>query len=67
MNVPKPSKDWCCVQQCKSDGRKCGRYAYMSDFEFFFYITWTERIPKLRKKSSVTCDLLLIFLCHLFT
>ena len=39
MERPKLSKDWCYVPQCKSDGRKRGKYAYMSDVEFF-YISW---------------------------
>jgi hypothetical protein len=34
MERPKLFKVWCCVPQCKSDG---GKYAYMSDVEFFLH------------------------------
>jgi len=37
MERPKLSKDWCSVPQCKSDERKHGKYAYMSDVEFFLH------------------------------
>ena len=50
MDKPKPPKDWCCVPQCKSDGRKRGKYAYISNIKFFLYISWTEKKPQVEKK-----------------
>ncbi|KAJ8319695.1 hypothetical protein KUTeg_002738 [Tegillarca granosa] len=49
MAFLKPSKDWCCVPGCVSDGRKRGRYPFMNNVLFYPFPSALKE-PKIRKK-----------------